>query len=179
MDLTEKQKRFCDEYLIDLNGTQAAIRAGYSFPLCPEGYFVYFLCDPGNGSIFYIGKGKGRRPYDHMSECRKRIISNPTKYSKIREILESGNNVDVYYFATNLTETEAFTIERLMIKRIGRGLLTNKQSGVQKMSMAECAKIRLTEIVPLRRFIKAGKSADQVELYLRIVGEFHALAYAS
>ncbi len=27
--LTEKQKRFCDEYLIDLNATQAAIRAGY------------------------------------------------------------------------------------------------------------------------------------------------------
>ena len=28
--LTPKQKRFCDEYLIDLNATQAAIRAGYS-----------------------------------------------------------------------------------------------------------------------------------------------------
>lgn len=28
--LTEKQKRFCEEYLIDLNATQAAIRAGYS-----------------------------------------------------------------------------------------------------------------------------------------------------
>lgn len=28
--LTEKQKRFVDEYLIDLNATQAAIRAGYS-----------------------------------------------------------------------------------------------------------------------------------------------------
>ena len=28
--MTEKQKRFCDEYLIDLNATQAAIRAGYS-----------------------------------------------------------------------------------------------------------------------------------------------------
>lgn len=27
--LTAKQKRFCDEYLIDLNATQAAIRAGY------------------------------------------------------------------------------------------------------------------------------------------------------
>lgn len=27
--LTEKQKRFCEEYLIDLNATQAAIRAGY------------------------------------------------------------------------------------------------------------------------------------------------------
>ncbi|MFR1708941.1 MAG: terminase small subunit [Clostridium sp.] len=28
--LTPKQKTFCDEYLIDLNATQAAIRAGYS-----------------------------------------------------------------------------------------------------------------------------------------------------
>jgi phage terminase small subunit len=28
--LTDKQQLFCKEYLIDLNGTQAAIRAGYS-----------------------------------------------------------------------------------------------------------------------------------------------------
>lgn len=28
--LTAKQQRFCDEYLIDLNASQAAIRAGYS-----------------------------------------------------------------------------------------------------------------------------------------------------
>lgn len=30
MKLTPKQKRFCEEYLVDLNATQAAIRAGYS-----------------------------------------------------------------------------------------------------------------------------------------------------
>lgn len=30
MAMTERQKRFCDEYLTDLNATQAAIRAGYS-----------------------------------------------------------------------------------------------------------------------------------------------------
>ena len=28
--LNQKQTLFCDEYLIDLNATQAAIRAGYS-----------------------------------------------------------------------------------------------------------------------------------------------------
>lgn len=28
--LNEKQKRFCEEYLVDLNATQAAMRAGYS-----------------------------------------------------------------------------------------------------------------------------------------------------
>lgn len=30
MTMTAKQKRFCDEYLVDLNATQAAIRSGYS-----------------------------------------------------------------------------------------------------------------------------------------------------
>ena len=29
-DLTPRQQRFVDEYLIDLNATQAAIRSGYS-----------------------------------------------------------------------------------------------------------------------------------------------------
>ena len=28
--VTPKQKRFCEEYLVDLNATQAAVRAGYS-----------------------------------------------------------------------------------------------------------------------------------------------------
>ena len=30
MSFTKKNKRFCEEYVIDLNGKQAAIRAGYS-----------------------------------------------------------------------------------------------------------------------------------------------------
>ena len=29
-ELTAKQERFCQEYALDLNATQAAIRAGYS-----------------------------------------------------------------------------------------------------------------------------------------------------
>ncbi len=29
MNLTAKQKRFCEEYIVDCNATQAAIRAGY------------------------------------------------------------------------------------------------------------------------------------------------------
>ena len=42
--MTPKQQRFVDEYLIDLNATQAAIRAGYKHPdngrhrqACPQG----------------------------------------------------------------------------------------------------------------------------------------------
>lgn len=36
MGLTDKQQRFCEEYLIDLNATQAAIRAGYSVDTAKE-----------------------------------------------------------------------------------------------------------------------------------------------
>lgn len=36
MALTDKQERFCQEYLIDLNATQAAIRAGYSTKTAQE-----------------------------------------------------------------------------------------------------------------------------------------------
>lgn len=34
--LTKKQRRFADEYLIDCNGTKAAIRAGYSLKTANE-----------------------------------------------------------------------------------------------------------------------------------------------
>jgi phage terminase small subunit len=30
IELTGKQKRFCEEYIFDFNGTRAAIAAGYS-----------------------------------------------------------------------------------------------------------------------------------------------------
>lgn len=36
MSLTPRQQRFVDEYLIDLNATQAAIRAGYSRKTAPQ-----------------------------------------------------------------------------------------------------------------------------------------------
>ncbi len=36
-ELTPKQEKFCNEYLVDLNATQAAIRAGYSKKTAKEG----------------------------------------------------------------------------------------------------------------------------------------------
>lgn len=36
MKLTDKQQRFCEEYVIDFNGTQAAIRSGYSVKTAAE-----------------------------------------------------------------------------------------------------------------------------------------------
>lgn len=47
MKLTPKQQRFVEEYLIDLNGTQAAIRAGYS----PKSADVHCTRMLGNASV--------------------------------------------------------------------------------------------------------------------------------
>lgn len=48
--MTEKQRRFCEEYLVDLNGRQAAIRAGYS-PGAADSMAHEFLHDPKHSGI--------------------------------------------------------------------------------------------------------------------------------
>lgn len=45
MTLSPKQERFCQEYLIDLNATQAAIRAGYA-PRSAAARGSRLLCSP-------------------------------------------------------------------------------------------------------------------------------------
>lgn len=53
-------------------------------------FFVYALIDPRDGSIFYIGKGKGNRPYCHLKEAQAGVSGNPYKIRKINKILEAG-----------------------------------------------------------------------------------------
>ena len=75
--MTKKQKRFVEEYLIDLNATQAAIRAGYR---------------PDNA--YSIGSENLRKPeikaaIDRaMAECSKRTGVNQDRI--IRELVKIG-----------------------------------------------------------------------------------------
>ena len=84
-------------------------------------YFVYALIDPRDGSIFYIGKGKGNRPYKHLTESlhykhNTANAINPYKTRKILNILEAGYEIyDIIYLHTNLTEAEAFELEKYEI----------------------------------------------------------------
>jgi len=101
--LTAKQRRFCDEYLIDLNATQAAIRAGYSI-------------DTAN----VIGSENLAKPYiqsriqKQMDERAKRtsitqdkVIQELTKiaFSDICNYLKVENN-QVEVFDTDIIEQE-------------------------------------------------------------------------
>ena len=98
-DLTPKQQKFVEEYLVDLNATQAAIRAGYLLTKCGKevGYYVYLLTDSRNGEIFYVGKGKGKRYTHHEREWRtNNRIDNAKKCQRIGEIKQGGGSIIAY-----------------------------------------------------------------------------------
>lgn len=96
-------------------------------------YYVYGLINPRNHSIFYIGKGKNKRIYQHLKE-KPNLFSNIEKLNKIKEIQESGREVDFIYLSSELSEELAFFLEKILIHRLGRkifneGELTNIVSG--------------------------------------------------
>lgn len=162
--LTSKQIRFCQEYMIDFNGTQAAIRAGYKMKLFPGSkYFVYLLVDSRNNQIFYIGKGSKTRPYGHIKEAKKLKTTNHFKSTRITDILACGYEVDIYYFETELEEKQAFDIEAFLISYIGTNNLTNISGGIKKESTKEWAKSNLLKMLPFDEWVKTRNDISDLE----------------
>lgn len=93
-------------------------------------FYVYALVDPRNGEAFYIGKGRGQRCRTHVLDAKAgREQWNYRKAAVIRDILQSGRDVDVRKLVSGLTESEALARERQMIMA-QRASLTNIAPGV-------------------------------------------------
>jgi len=80
---------------------------------------------------FYVGKGKGSRAYSK----NKNIFFK----RKLKKCEECGIQVNVRIEYANLTETEAFIIEKKLIRKYGRrnngsGILTNLTDGGEGIS---------------------------------------------
>lgn len=88
--MTEKQKRFIDEYLVDLNATQAAIRAGYN-----------------KNTAYSIGNENLKKPEikQAINDKIKNISDN--KIAETKEILESLTNT-----MRNEIKEEVVVVER-------------------------------------------------------------------
>lgn len=131
-ELTPKQKKFVEEYLIDLNATQAAIRAGYFINEKPpeHGYYTYALICPLRGAVFYIGKGKADRVYCH----RGKPIGGAEKIKRLENIINSGMELNFIILSTHIDESEAYDVEDILIDVFGYDNLTNvsRDTGVAK-----------------------------------------------
>lgn len=84
----------------------------------------------------YVGKGKGWRINDHINyvKSNKPRTRNRLKFNKIRKILDSGYEPIAMKIANNLSDSDAYNLERELISLIGRidletGPLTNLTDG--------------------------------------------------
>ena len=73
-------------------------------------YYVYALVDPRDNRIFYIGKGKGNRAFQHMKDSLNEKDQS-LKLDIIRSIIKEGKQVNLYILRHNLTEETAFIVE--------------------------------------------------------------------
>ncbi len=92
-------------------------------------YYVYFLQDPRNNTVFYIGKGEGNRVFAHVECAIKSTDTDNLKEEIIKDIIGSGHKVKHYILRHGLTEDEAFQLESALIDFIGKDNLSNQQGG--------------------------------------------------
>jgi hypothetical protein len=86
-------------------------------------YYVYVYIDPRNYEEFYYGKGKGNRKDAHLIDG-----SDSEKAKRIKDIQKAGLKPIIRVIVKDLTEKEAFLIEKTLIWKLGR-TLTNKSTG--------------------------------------------------
>lgn len=129
--MTFKQQRFCDEYLIDLNATQAAIRAGYS-----------------KKTAYSIGVENLKKPElkkyieQRMEEKESELIADQDEVLKYLTSVLRGEELDEMLTTNPMGETETVKIRRqsnqiksaeLLAKRYG--LLVEKVEGELDMEL--------------------------------------------
>lgn len=95
--------------------------------MVPAGPYVYALVDPRDSSVFYVGKGTGRRMYQHEREVMRGKVSNAAKASRIAEILAAGLRVACKVLAVFGNDAAAFKAERAFIAE--HAGLTNANAG--------------------------------------------------
>jgi hypothetical protein len=104
------------------------------------GYYVYAYVNPVDGSIFYVGKGKGRRALSHLQDT-----SRSEKVATIQDILAGGKPPDIHIIAHGLKDEQtALRIEAAIIDAIGLPSLTNRVHGYKSI---EFGRTPLREVV--------------------------------
>lgn len=96
-------------------------------------YYVYIYYESEDSSVpLYVGKGHGNRFRDHLKSYYLRLNTRWAK--KLKSLIDAGFEPKAEIVGDSLTETEAFALERHLIRQFGRkdlesGSLYNSTDG--------------------------------------------------
>ncbi len=100
--LNEKQKQFCEEYIIDLNGTQAAIRAGYSKKTANEQAAQLLAKLSIQEYIQKIKNKRSERVKYSQDELMRDILEVKNRCMQANPVLDKeGNETGIWKFDSN------------------------------------------------------------------------------
>lgn len=119
-------------------------------------FYVYFLIDPRDNEVFYVGKGKGHRIIQHLKNHAKFqtyldskntpegkekykgkgyfSFGNTSMFYRMSEIEKSGKTTLTKKVIEDISEESAFVLEEILVDRFGmkafgQGALTNLKAG--------------------------------------------------
>jgi len=118
------------------------------------GYYVYLYLDPRDGSIFYVGKGKGNRAFSHMND-----LSETRKVQTIHAIRAAGLEPTIEILVHRLPNEEtALRIEAAIIDLLTLDRLTNQVRGWESSIVGRMPVAALASLYDARP-IKIGEAA--------------------
>lgn len=146
-------------------------------------YYVYHLINPETDIPFYVGKGVGKRMYNHESKTRRGKIpqNNISLFFEIKSVLKKYGKIKYIKIKENINENEAFLTEISEIKKYGRrnnktGILCNLTDGGEGISGYHHNKFTKNKIstssIKSWRDGCFGKNTSVLVLYNREYGYF-------
>ncbi|XSG76742.1 terminase small subunit [Herpetosiphon llansteffanensis] len=166
--LTAKQRRFVDEYLVDFNATQAAIRAGHS-----------------QRSAASIGSENLRKP-EIQTEINRRLDSIMPKAEILGRLAQQARSTMQDFFFIGMEER---TIEkRRIVVSTGRGddggtetiLEETEEKAMRPAVYLSLVKAQNLGKMHLIKKYSTGPKGESIELYnaqdaLTTLGKYHAM----
>jgi hypothetical protein len=129
--LTDEQERFVELYLEANDAAAAAEECLIDLALNhPKGgCYVYFILCPEMREILYVGKGTGKRMYQHVSDVKAGKVNCIKKYRALKEWIDQGRDPVPVVFEAGLSSDNALRKEKSLIFAIGPENLANQLNG--------------------------------------------------
>lgn len=108
-----------------------------SLQLNALGYYVYTLSDPRDGKVFYVGRGRGNRVFEHFMETDRLLsevgLTRKAKHRRIEEIWAEGFDVKWVILRHGIDESTASHVEAAAIDALSisqNGIVLNEIAGM-------------------------------------------------